>query len=127
VRVLLLEVPRLLRDFLERAMQAADECEIVKNLDDALTRASRLPPDAVVLGLTAAEDTTLVPAIFARWPRTKIMTVGLDHAATLWANPRLLGPMSPNEIADTLRDAVRRDHGDSSGDRDDEDSDALVP
>jgi len=125
--VLLLEVPRLLRDILEQAMQAADECEIVKDMDDALTRTSRQPPDAVILGLTAAEDTTLVPAIFARWPHTKIMTVGLGDAATLyelWPNRRPLGQMSPSEIALTLRDAVRRDNGEPASDS--EDNDALV-
>ena len=110
----------------ERAMQVADECEIVKDMDDALTRTSRMPPDAVILGLTAAEDTTLVPAIFARWPRAKIMTVGLTHAATLyelWPNRRACGQMSPSEITETLRDAVRRglDSPDAG-----EDNDALV-
>jgi DNA-binding NarL/FixJ family response regulator len=117
VRVLLLEVPRLLRDILEQAIQVNGECELVKDLDATATPGDRMPPDVVILGLTAEEDATIVPALFARWPHAEVMTVMQQgDAATLYEvrpKRRVLGEMSPNEIVEMLRDAVQRARGGS--------------
>jgi hypothetical protein len=119
VRVLLLEVPRLLRDILEEAIHVDDGTELMADSESAATQGDRMPPDVVVLGLTAEGDATLVPALFARWPLARVMTVmPQGDAATLYelrADRRVLGEMSPSEIAETLRDAGRRGPGGPAG------------
>jgi hypothetical protein len=68
------------------------------------------PPDVVVLGLTAAQDATLVPALLARWPLAQIMTVteAGDGAAMFELRPRgrEFGEMSPAELVKILREAA---------------------
>ncbi len=112
VRVLLLEMPQLLRGILEDAVQTHGDCTLLKHTGRvfaALTE-QMVSPDIVILGLTAAEDATLVPALFARWPRAQVMTVmqtGNDAAAYELRPLRVaLGQMSPAEIVEKLREAV---------------------
>jgi hypothetical protein len=89
----------------------------------------RMPPDVVILGLTAEEDATLVPALFARWPRARVMTVMQQgDAASLYElqpNRLVLGEMSPSEIVQMLRDAVRRWRGDATEKGEDNDARAV--
>jgi hypothetical protein len=114
VRVLLLELPQLLRGILEHAVQRRRDCEL---LTDRTRAFPALPgfdqaPDIVILGLTAAQDATLVPALFARWPQASVMTVleAGDDAALYELRPRrqAMGQMSPDEIVEALRDEVQR-------------------
>jgi len=114
VRVVLLEVPKLLREILEHAMRSQGDYELVRDVwrIDAVPGELSATPDVVILGLNAAEDATLVPALFARWPAAQVMTVmqsGGD-AAVYELSPRRqpLAHMSPDEILVTLRDSVRR-------------------
>jgi len=105
-RVLLLEVPKLLRDILQHATRHEDDFELETEVEPVVS------PDVVILGLTAAEDLTLVPALLARWPCAQVLTVthtGGDVVAYEF-NPRrqALGEMSPAEIFAKLRDTVRR-------------------
>jgi len=117
VRILLLEVPQLLRGIFEHAIQVDSDCELLKDSTHTLRVSTQQtsPPDIVILGLTAAEDTTLVPALFARWPHAQVMTVmqAGDDAAMYELRPqrKALGQASPAEIVETLREAVhsRRD------------------
>jgi DNA-binding NarL/FixJ family response regulator len=115
VRVLLLEMPPLLRGILEDAIHMHGDCELLKDSTDALAMALHptAAPDIVILGMTAAEDATLVPGLFARWPQACVMTVmrAGDDATVYELRPShgSLGEMSPEEIVDTLCDAVR--HG----------------
>lgn len=114
VRVLLLELPQLLREILEHAIRLQSDCELLKGTRGGFQMLTEqtLPPDIVILGLTAAEDATLVPALFARWPEAQVMTVmqAGDDAAVYELRPRCraLGQRSPAEIVETLRDAVHR-------------------
>lgn len=114
VRVLLLEMPQLLRGILEHAIQLHSDCELVKDTRGAFQMLTdrTVAPDVVIMGLTAAEDATLVPALFAHWPTAQIMTVmqAGDDAAVYELRPsrRALGQMSPAEIVEVLREAVHR-------------------
>jgi DNA-binding NarL/FixJ family response regulator len=107
-------MPQLLRGILEHAVQLQSDCELLKETKRSFQMFTdqKVSPDIVILGLTAAEDTTLVPALFARWPTAQVMTVmqAGDDAAVYELRPRRrpLGQMSPAEIVDTLRDAVHR-------------------
>ena len=118
VRVLLLEMPQLLRGILERAIQIDGDCELWSDsrLEVPLTSTHTTAPDIVMLGLTVAQDAPLVPALLARWPGTQVMTVTQagEEAVVYELRPRRrsLGQMSPAEIVGTLREAVleRRNH-----------------
>jgi DNA-binding NarL/FixJ family response regulator len=115
VRALLLELPPLVRDILERAIDDAAGFEVMKEADASIARGST-PPDVVVLGLTGEQDAALVAVLFARWPRVQIVTVTQegDGAVIYELRPRrrVLGDMSAAEIVKTLRDSVERNrHG----------------
>ena len=61
----------------EHAVQMRDDCALLKDprsTFDMLSGPSERP-DAVVVGLTAADDAVVVPGLFARWPNAQIMTV----------------------------------------------------
>jgi hypothetical protein len=113
VRVLLLEVPPLLRGILEHTIKCDPECELENQvLGGVLQGVEEEPkPDMVILGLTAASDVTLVPAIFARWPQAQIMTVmQTGHEAALYElhpRRRALGEISPAQMLERLRTAVK--------------------
>jgi hypothetical protein len=114
VRVLLLELPQLLRGILEHAVHHRRDCVLLKEPGRAfpMSLEPAAAPDIVILGLTAAQDATLVPALFARWPQAHVMTVtegGDDAAIYEWRPSRQsMGQMSPDEIVAALRDAVQR-------------------
>jgi hypothetical protein len=106
-------MPSLLRGILEHAIRGESDCELLKLTQrELLLRSETMePPDVVILGLTAAEDETIVPALFARWPGAQVMTVlsaGDDAAVYELPRKRSLGQMSPQEVLATLRDAVHR-------------------
>lgn len=112
--VLLLEMPKLLRDILEHAIQHQSDFELLKDtrLAFQVLTEQMVPPDVVILGLTAEKDTILVPALFARWPNAHVVTVTQsgDDAAVYELRPRrhALGQMSPDEIIESLREGVHR-------------------
>ena len=114
MRVLLLEVPRLLRGILEHAIEVDRGCELLKDVGHNLStwREEAPQPDVVILGLTAVEDVALVLALFARWPQAQVMTVmqAGDDAAIYELRPRrqALGEVSPAEIVEKMREAVHR-------------------
>jgi hypothetical protein len=116
VRVLLLELPQLLRDILEHAIRQQTDCELLKDMRDLAVLSGRtVPPDIVVLGLTEAPDATLVTALLARWPMTRVVTVRQsgDDAIAYELRPqrRKLGPLSPTEIVGMLRQVVHESRG----------------
>jgi hypothetical protein len=106
VHVLLLEIPRLLRGILEHAIRTDADCELVQEPRDT--------PDVVILGLTDENDTTLLPALFARWPRAQVMTLRSagDDAAVyeLRLDRRTLAGVSPTEILQVLREGANPRH-----------------
>jgi hypothetical protein len=117
IRVLLLEMPQLLREILEHEVHKRSDCELVKDGRGAVQLLTErvVPPDVVIIGLTAREDEALVPAVFARWPGAHVMTVtptGNDLVVyELTPKQEELAPLSPSGIVDTLRNAVRRSRG----------------
>jgi hypothetical protein len=98
----------------EEAVRTRRDCTLLTHsgrVYGALTE-QMTEPDIVVLSVTSAEDATLVPALFAQWPRAQVMTVkqsGDDAAAYELAPRRIaLGQLSPAEIVDKLRELVYR-------------------
>jgi DNA-binding NarL/FixJ family response regulator len=107
-------MPPLLRGIFEHAVGAHPDCELLRETKGAyhMLREGTVSPDIVILGLSTAEDATLVSALFARWPQARVMTVtptGDDSVVyELTPHRRVLGQMSPGEIVETLRQAVHR-------------------
>lgn len=114
VRILLLEVPQLLRGILEHAIELQSDCELVRDTRRTIdmVKAPGAMPDIVILGLSAAEDATLVHTLFARWPGARVMTVmhGGEEAAVYELEPHAHTVSRPSEhdIVERLRDAVER-------------------
>lgn len=110
VHVLLLEVPQLLREVLEYSIQAVGGCKVMT--EASMGSDSAAAPDVVILGLSRDRDATLVPALFARWPRARILTIACDgsDATTyeLTMNWRTLGSLGAVQLVDVLRRAPRK-------------------
>ena len=77
MRILLLEVPKLLRDILELTIRLRDGFEVIRDTRPALQalKESGPVPDVVVLGLSAEDDAPLVPVVLSRWPLAQVITV----------------------------------------------------
>ena len=105
----------MLRDILEHAIGKDDQCELLR--DSARVHSALIDegprPDVVILGLRATADVTLVPALFARWPRAHVVTVMPegDEAVVYALNPRRrqLGALAPADLVAALREAVNSD------------------
>jgi hypothetical protein len=113
VRILLLEVPQMLRDILAHAIQRQHGCELLTDAPHGFHRQEpAVSPDVVILGLQAEDDATLVPAVFARWPTTQVMTVmqagGGAAMYELRRHRRSLEHLSLAELVGALRDTVRQ-------------------
>lgn len=120
VQVLLLEMPQLLREIVEHSIHVVGGCEVMPDTTLRCENSPAATPDVVVLGLAHASDATLVPALFARWPEARILTIATDgsDAATyeLTLNRRVLGSLGAVQLADVLRSAPlrNRQHGDQN-------------
>jgi DNA-binding NarL/FixJ family response regulator len=107
-------MPLLLRELLEHAIELQDDCELLQDTRRGLQTlaGNTAAPDIVVLGLSADEDATILPPLFARWPTAQIVTLtrsGEDAMAyELIPRRRVLGPRSPAEIIATAHDAVQK-------------------
>ena len=112
VRVLLLEVPRLVRDVLTHAIEAEPEMELVseRRSDPTLAGDTRAP-DVVIVGTRRRDDLQRVEAILWRWPHSQVLTVTMDgHQASLYQlEPQQteLGELSPGELVNVIRGTVR--------------------
>ncbi len=114
VRILLLEVPELLRGILEHVIQLQGGCELQTDTRPMLQMLNDqgATPHLIILGLSAVEDATLVPALFARWPSAQVMTVarGGEEASVYELEPhvRTLPHPSLGAVVERLRMAVDR-------------------
>ena len=112
VRILLLEVPQLLRGIIEHAIQFHSGCELMTDTRQTMEifKDQGAAPDIVVLGLREAEDAKLVPALFRCWPAAQVMTVPQtgDEATVyeLQLHAQTLPDPSLGEIVERLRRAV---------------------
>jgi hypothetical protein len=106
----LLELPVLLRELLDQAIGAHGNCDTYTIGDSAALdpRENTLHPTAVIIGLTAATDAAIVPALLTRWPRAQVVTVAevgreLVHYR-MTVERHALGPLSPTELVSMLHE-----------------------
>lgn len=114
MHVLLLELPQLLRGILEHAIATHDDFELLRNewtLEQSISR-PEVAPEVVILGLTEAGDTSLLPGLFARWPQARIVTLmptGENAAVYELRLDRVaLEAVSPDDILRVLRHEAHR-------------------
>lgn len=113
IRILLAELPRMLRDIIESVIAGQSDMSIVGSVDarDRVTTAlDRTPADVVIVGMRDAETTaTLTPVLLAQ-PRLKLLAISGDERSSYLYELRPhtvpLGDVSPQGLVDAIRSAV---------------------
>jgi len=115
MRVVLRDVPKMLRDILERAISDELDMEIVsepisKLMESPRTDDRRLSPD-VVISTSDSQPAEGARSLLAQWPRSHVLIITERGGKVLWyeLSPRGvdLGEMSPDQLVQTIRSLVR--------------------
>ena len=113
IRVLLVDLPPLLRDLLEHAVRSRADCELLPGAGgpwELLTGPTDVP-DVVVLGAREGSDAIPVSSLLEHWPHAQVVTVTErgDRAEVFELRPHRhrLVEQSPAEIIGVLRQAAR--------------------
>jgi len=111
IRVLVRDVPPLVRDVLEHAFDGAPDMELIAENGAARRAAGPVVPDAVIV---AAEEASVIDIdrFLAHWPKARVVVLRLDGRGAVLYELRLfgsrLGDLSPAELLDAIRAAVRQ-------------------
>jgi DNA-binding NarL/FixJ family response regulator len=101
IRLLLAELPPLLRAIVENAIGAEADLQLVTDADP------REPPDVVVIAAARGEQMAVLRQIIESSPRTRILVITLDngHAHLIELGPHVLelGALSPDGVARAIR------------------------
>jgi DNA-binding NarL/FixJ family response regulator len=114
IRVLIGDAPTMLRDILEQAISREPDMEVIPEPVVAPPAAAQLQsPDVVVVGLSDSESADGARALLARWPHSHLLIItARGHRVLRYElTPRGvdLGEMSPAQLAEAIRAAVRPD------------------
>jgi len=115
IRILLLRLPRLVRDLLAERLGAEPDLEVVDAGeapgDGAAAALARLEPDVVVVGLGADERPLVWAEMLGRLPHLKLLALeerGRDVSLyELRPTRTRLGPLSPSDVVAAVRRALR--------------------
>jgi DNA-binding NarL/FixJ family response regulator len=113
-RVMLMDMPPLLREILEHAITQHDDLELMREPGRAPREGTqaRTHPDAVIVGTTAPEANDHATALLERWPQAQIVVVtaaGRNIALyELRPHKTELGQLSPAEAVQAIRRVVLR-------------------
>ena len=101
IRVLLSQMPQILRDILEHAVRRQPDLELIH---DAVA------PDVVILGATSLDLIRMPLSVLEKWPgaRVMIVTPGEGDAALFELRPHVtaLGRVSPTELIERIRQSA---------------------
>lgn len=112
VRVLLSQLPQILRDIFEHEILHQPDLELVHEVRHVLSMpGSRgAAPDVVIVGTGSTDDPQTPLTLLARWPHARIMMVTPTEGEAALCELRLhtteLGRVSPSEIVRWIRKAV---------------------
>jgi hypothetical protein len=101
-RVLLLEMPHLLRDILEHAIRQQGAFDVCDAAD-----ATQVEPEAVIVA-AAEPNVTRMDAIRAMWPNTTILRIETKGGAAFLLAPHLPATALGRQAAVDLLDALDR-------------------
>lgn len=112
IRVLLSQMPQILRDILEHAVRRQPDLELVQDPRTASHGSyDGVAPDVVILGATSLDLIRMPLAVLEKWPATRVMIVtsGEGDAALFELRPHVtaLGRVSPAELIQRIRQSVR--------------------
>jgi DNA-binding NarL/FixJ family response regulator len=113
IRILIRDAPAMLRDILEHAISNEPDMEVIPEpLVSAAPVADQPPlPDVVVVGATDTEPATSTRALLDQWPRSQVLVISSrgHHVLMYELMPRRvdMGEMSPGELIQAIRSAVR--------------------
>ena len=115
IRVLIRDAPTMLRDILEQAISSEHDMEVIPEpvvpLQAPVER--RSSPDVVVVGVGDTEPAERARGLLDRWPGSHVLAITARGHRVLRYEllPRGvdLGEMSPNQLVQAIRSAVRRE------------------
>jgi chemotaxis response regulator CheB len=119
IRVLLVEMPRMLGDIVTRVIRAQPDMLVVGGLQDRTeltNEAARFGPDVIVLGTADAELPTECLQVLQANPGVRVLVVaGEGRRGFLWElrpQRQSLGEVSPDALVDVIRASFpcARDH-----------------
>ena len=109
VRVLLSQMPQILRDIFEHEILHHPDLELVEEATHGLQVSGcwGRPPDVVVMGTGASDHSSVARVLLAQWPRAQIMfvtpTEGEAALCELRMHTTAIGCVSPAELVQTIR------------------------
>src|SRR5262245_18269678 len=111
IRVLLRDTPPMLRDILERAISNQPDMELIPEPVVRPPVDQQPTPDVVVVDVSDGDPGEGARALLTRWPDTHVSTMPAHSHRVLKFEllPRGfdLGEMSPDQLLDAIRSAVR--------------------
>ena len=114
IRILLLHMPRMLRDILSAAIQAESDMSIVAEATEFTSLGSvadRVRTDVVITGIDDGEIPEACRELVDRYPNMKVLAVeAAGRKAWLYElrpHRSLVAEVSPSGLIDTIRAALR--------------------
>jgi hypothetical protein len=112
IRVVLLEMPQMLRDILKTTIAGHPDIELIDEPPDDAEKL-RAMPHVVLVGTAAPSDADSKTTLLSRWPRARIIAVEVSGRQTSLYELRPykteLGQLSPSELLEGIRAAARSD------------------
>lgn len=110
VRVLVKELPPIVVDILQHAIENEAGWELMREPPPIAFERAASRPDLIILGTTHPDDQDGAPALLARWPgsRVLLLTHNGQSASLFELQPRRidLGEVSPSELVNAIRRAI---------------------
>jgi len=110
IRILLAEVPRMLREIIESVIDGQADMSIVGTIptrDRVVSALDTTPADVVIVGLRHAETTTALDPVLYERPRLKVLAISGDGGSSTLCELRPyrvpLGDVSPSGLVDAIR------------------------
>jgi chemotaxis response regulator CheB len=115
LRIIVVDMPRLVRDLIERAIVAQPDMTLLAVLESPrqMVQAARaMRPDFVVIGLKARALPTECRQLMAEHPTLRLLGIeavaGEAHLYELRPHREALGEVSPGDVVSVIRGAARR-------------------
>jgi hypothetical protein len=106
VRVMLLDLPKILLDIFEHEITRQPSLELLQPSRRVQWLHDHRDPDVIIIGTGSTEDSTLPLSVLSRWPRARVMVVTPTEGEAALSELRLhttaLGRASPGEIVRSI-------------------------
>jgi len=111
IKVVLADMPPLLRDIVRDAVADQLDMEVVTHAAEKLERPeARAGADVVILGASQPDDPAAAAPAFGPWAGRKVLAIALNgRSATLWQllpHKVQLGDVSAQSLIDAIRGGV---------------------